>query len=110
MIQPDFDLVAIRIAFGTCVEMHGDFELDDRALQHGKMASAAAEGVHDLLRSTIDVERARPSIVGALQLALEHAMAACRIEGGGDPAKAKAWRLLRRLLHLELQIWQGGRP
>jgi hypothetical protein len=106
MPTPDFDLDAIRIAFGACVEMHADFEIDDRALQHGKMSVAAAEGVHDLIRAVIDVGRSRASIIGALQLAHEHATAACRVEGKGDLTKARAWRLLRRMLFLELRSWR----
>lgn len=108
MIQPDLDLDAVRAAFGACGEMHVDHGVDDRAIHHGYMAVAAAEGARDLISGCLDIARARPSIVSALQLALEHANAACRIEGGGDVSKAKAWRLLRRLLHLELRIWQGG--
>jgi hypothetical protein len=106
-MAPDFDLDAVRAAFGACGEMHVDHGIDDRAIHHGYMAVAAAEGARDLINGCLDIERSRPSILSALQLATEHAAAACRIEGKGDPAKAKAWRLLHRLLSLELRNWSG---
>ncbi len=104
-MQPDFDLDSIRAAFGACGEMHVDHGVDDRAIHHGYMAVAAAEGAYSLMNGAIDVDRTRPSIVSALQLAYEHASAACRIEGKGDISKAKAWKLLSRLLCLELRSW-----